>query len=91
MELELADQQEKHLRELLCLAERAKSALDYLQPWLEGRKNKILQQLVSCPLDSVAKMQGEMSLIVSLTSKLNTDIQSGELAHNELVELFNSK
>ena len=65
--------------------------LEYLQPWLESHKNKILHQLITCPADDIVKMQGEMALLAALTSKINTDIQSGELAHHELVELFNSK
>ena len=91
MELELADQQEKHLRELLYQAERAKSTLEYLQPWLESHKNKILNQLITCPADEIVKMQGEMALHAALTSKINTDIQSGEIAHYDLVELISSK
>lgn len=91
MELKEADLREQHLREVLLQAETAKSTLVYLRPWLENHKDRILKDFESCRAEEIVKLQGQLHFLMLMERKLNTDIQSGEIAHNELLESFDSK
>jgi hypothetical protein len=48
-------------------------------------------RFASCGPNDIIPLQGEMAMLVKLETKLRTDMQTGELAHDELLESFDSK
>jgi hypothetical protein len=79
---------ERELTKIVEHGESARKALIYFEGWIDKKKSAITSRMASSSSeDAVLDMWRQLKLFDQLLKDMKTDIQSGELAMDELEEM----